>query len=43
MSQENFTYQATMQNSNGSTAAELHPLRQVPILTWDSEKAAVRS
>jgi hemoglobin len=33
-----FGSQVAMQNSNASTEAELHPLRQVPIWTWDGEK-----
>ena len=38
-----FGSQVAMQNSNAATEAELHPLRQVPIWTWDGdEQDAVR-
>jgi hemoglobin len=38
-----FGSQVAMQNSNASTEAELHPLRQVPIWIWDGdEQDAVR-
>jgi len=33
-----FGSQVAMQNSNASTEGELHPLRQVPIWTWDGDK-----
>jgi len=43
MSKETFGSQAAMQNSNASTEAELHPLRQVPIWIGDgNEQDAVR-
>jgi hemoglobin len=38
-----FGSQVATQNSNASTEAELHPLRQVPIWTWDGDEEAVRS
>lgn len=33
-----FGTQVAMQNSNAATDDELHPLRQVPIWTWDSDE-----
>jgi hemoglobin len=32
-----FGSKVAMQNSNAATEDELHPLREVPIWTWDSD------
>ncbi|WP_238006910.1 group II truncated hemoglobin [Dactylosporangium sp. AC04546] len=34
-----FGSQVAMQNSNATTDDELHPIREVPIWTWDADKA----
>jgi hemoglobin len=33
-----FGSKVAMQNSNATTDAELHPLREIPIWTWDDEE-----